>query len=228
MAKKRRPPPEPPADPDKFKEAIDAWRARVPMTPDAFALLEEAERAHAFTVAGVTQANAVQEVFDAIERAIEHGTTLDDFKDEVGGTLAEAWAGEDAARTETLFRTSVMQSYNEGRDAIFSDPAVREVRPYLRVDGCSDNRQCDICGPLDGLVLPADDPFWATHKFPLHPGDRCVVTALTHEEAHDEGVSRGAPEAEPPAEGFGTHADYEPDLSGYDPAIRDALAERLK
>jgi hypothetical protein len=163
--------PQPPPDVDKFEEAIRAFRRRVPISDAVYAALTEAERAYAFKVAGIAQARQVQEVFDAIDRAIEHGTTLDDFKAEVGGTLAEAWGGEDAPRVERVFRTEVLRSYSEGREEIHSAPAVREAFPYTRFDAVGDARsdECDICEPLDGTILRADDPFWAAHQLPLHP-----------------------------------------------------------
>lgn len=162
---------QPPSDVDKFEEAIRAFRKRVPLTDAQFAALTEAERAYAFRVAGLTQARQVQEVMDALDRAIEHGTTLEDFKAEVGETLAEAWGGEDASRTERVFRTEVLRSYSEGREEIHSEPAVREAFPYTRFDAVGDARsdECEICEPLDGTILRADDPFWATHQLPLHP-----------------------------------------------------------
>lgn len=218
----------PPADPDKFGQAIRAFRKRVPMTDAQFRALSEAEQEYAFTVAGVTQGNQVQSIFDAIDRAIEDGTTLEDFKAEAGDVLAEAWGGEDAPRVESLFRTNVLQSYNEGRHEIFSDPVVREARPYLRFDAVGDSRACDICDPLDGKVLAADDPFWAQHQPPLHPNCRCLVTPLDADEAHDEGISRGEPRSEPPADGFGGQADYEPDLGDFDPEIAAVLRDRLR
>jgi len=170
---------EPSADPDKFQEAIRAHRRKVPITDPAFRALTEAERERAFWVAGVTQGEAVQEIFDAIDRAIEHGTTLEKFKEDVGQRLVEAWGGEDAARTETIFRTNTMSSYNAGRYEVFSDPAVKAARPYLRFDAVGDSRTSDICEALDGKVLPADDPFWRTHSPPLHhqcfPGETPVL-----------------------------------------------------
>jgi SPP1 gp7 family putative phage head morphogenesis protein len=218
----------PSADPDKFEEAIRAHRRRVPVTEAEFEALTEAEQVHAFKVAGVAQARQVQEIFDAIDRAIEHGTPLDTFKADVGETLAEAWGGEDAPRVESIFRTSTMQAYNEGRDEIFDDPAVREVFVYARFDAVGDSRSCETCDPLDGTILPADDPFWATHKLPLHPSCRCVKTALTAEDAHEAGVDAKPPKSEPPAEGFGRGEDYEPDLTGFDPSIASILRDRLK
>lgn len=218
----------PPADPNRFDEAVRAFRKRVPMTPAQYAKLAEEERAHAFTVANVTQARVVQDVYDALDRAIEDGTTLDDFRAEVGPQLEDAWGGEDATRVEMLFRTAAMQAYNEGRDEIFSHPEVRKARPYFRVDDVPDARQCDICEPLHDLVLPADDPFWKTHQFPLHPGCRCIKTALTPEEAAELGVDDGPPDdAEPPAEGFGQGEDYDPDLTAFATEVADILRDKL-
>lgn len=220
----------PPPDLDRFEEAIRAFRRRVPMTDAQFAALTEAERAYAFKVAGLTQARQVQEVFDAIDRAIEHGTTLEDFRAEAGQTLAEAWGGDAAPRSERLFRTEVLRSYSEGREEIFSDPAVREAFPYTRFDAVGDNRsdECEICEPLDGTILRADDPFWATRQLPLHPNCRCQKTALDEDSAREEGVDTRPPKSEPPPDGFGRGQDPDPDMDAFDPAIRSILRERLK
>lgn len=202
------------------------------MTDPEFRELSEAELQRAFWVAGVTEASAVQEVFDALDRAIEDGTTLEDFQAEIGETIAEAWAGEDAARLETVFRTNIMSSYNGGRHEMFSDPDVREARPYLRFDAVEDSRTSDICSALDGKVLPADDPFWLKHTPPLHFNCRSVLTPLDPEEAHGEGISHGAPDTggAVPDDGFGappTPEDSTPDLSGFDPEIASIVRARL-
>jgi SPP1 gp7 family putative phage head morphogenesis protein len=227
------PPAEPPADPDRFEEAIRAFRARVPMTDEEFALYTEPERQRARWTAGLAQARAVQEVMDALDRAIADGTTLEDFQAEVGGRLAESWGGEDAPRVETMFRTTVMQAYNDGRAEIFSDPEVQKSRRYLRFDAVGDSRTSEICEALDGKVLPIDDPFWRTHSPPLHPNCRSILTPLTDEEAADEGITRGKPDTggAAPADGFGAQRDPEnpePDISGLDPAIRKVLKERIE
>jgi SPP1 gp7 family putative phage head morphogenesis protein len=225
MAAKQPPPP------DRYAEAIAWFRNRVPMTDEEFAALDVAERQKAFTVAGVTQARPIQEIFNAIDRAIADGTTLDDFKDEVGAQLEDAWGGKEAPRTEAVFRTNVLGAYNGGRYAIMTDPVVLEARPMWRFDDVDDSRECEICAPLHGHVAPADSAFWTTHHPPLHHLCRCVLTPLTDEEAHAEGVPSSHPSSEPPDEGFGAppaHADGEPDLSGFDPDIRRALEKRLE
>ncbi len=150
----------------------------------------------------------------------------------MGGTLAESWGGEDAPRLETVFRSNVMQAYNDGRADVFADPEVRKARPYLRFDAVGDSRTSEICEALNGKVLPADDSFWRTHSPPLHPNCRSILTPLTHPEAAEEGITHGKPDTggAAPAEGFGKARDRnpEPDISGFDPAIRSVLKDRIE
>lgn len=229
----RKAPKRPPADPDRFEEAIRAWRRRVPMTEDAWERLAEAEREFAFTVSGVTEAEMVQQVFDAIDRAVADGTTLETFKREVGAALEAAWGGADPYRVETTFRTNVLGAYNAGRHEIMTAPEVRRSRPYWRFDAVMDSRVSPICEELDGIVRPADDPFWRNHTPPLHHGCRSVLTPLTLEEAEDEGIDiRVAPD-NAPSPGFGRApvtegTDWKPNLRRFDPEIREVLQERVR
>lgn len=222
---------EPPADPDRFEQAIRAFRRRVPITDPEFRRLTAAERRRAFWVAGVAQGRIVQEVFEAIDRAVRDGTTLDDFKKQAAPALLEAWGGEDAPRVETVFRTNVMGAYNGGRNEVLRDPVVVEARPYWRFDAVGDSRMSEICEALDGTVRPADDPWWKTHTPPLHHQCRSVITPLTAEEAEGEGVTVREPEAPEPGEGFGRPPepeDAEPDLGGFHPSIARILQRRLR
>lgn len=217
-------------DVDRFDEAVRAFRKRVPMTDEEFDKLSAEERARAFTVANVAQADVVQEVFDALDSAVENGTTLADFKDQVGEQLSEAWEGEDSPRMEAIFRTNVMGAYGAGADEILSSPETKEARPYCRQDGIEDDRLCPICEPLVGVALPADDPYWASHVAPFHVNCRCPPrTPLTEDEAQEEGVDVEAPEAEA-ADGFGSPEkfdDWEPDTSDYDEHIAAELDRKL-
>lgn len=220
-----------PDDPLQFQEAIDRFRARVPMTDEQFAALEDAEREFAFTVANVAQADLVAQVYEAIAGAIENGTTLDDFKSEVGGSLADAWGGDDPARLDTIFRTNVMTAYNQGRYDVMTAPAVKEARPYWRFDAISDARTDDECLDINGTVLHQDDGFWSDHYPPLHFNCRCVLAPLSADEAGDEGIDE-PPDDDHADEGFGARptgegSDWEPDVASYPSGIGDELADKL-
>jgi hypothetical protein len=115
---------------------------------------------------------------------------------------------------------------------VISAPEVRRFRPFQRLDGIDDERQSDICDAVDGTILPADDPWWATHTPPLHHQCRSVVTPLSEEEAQGEGIDDEPPPLEPD-EGFGAPPaldgpDWTPDLTEYPEEIRATLEERLK
>ncbi len=216
-------------DPDRFKEAIEAFRRKVPMSDDEFDELTAEEKLRAFKVANVAQADLVQDVFDALDSAIETGSTLEDFQTEVGAQLAEAWGGENASQLETVFRTNVLGAYNQGRHEIFSTPEAKEARPYWRFDAIEDDRIDDECAECDGIVLPADDPWWSTHIPPLHFNCRCSYVALSDEEAREEGLTDEPPAAEAD-DGFGAAPatdDWEPDSSRFDEAIAAELDRKL-
>lgn len=216
-------------DPDRFEEAISVFRRRVPMTEDEFQALEDAEYERAFKVAGVMDADLVQEVFDALDDAIADGTTFEEFQAKVGADLEAAWAGEAPTTLETVFRTNTMGAYNAGRREIFTRPEVKEARPYWRFDAISDERTDEDCEAADGTVLDADDDWWKTHTPPLHPNCRCSFIALSQEEAEEEGIDTDVPDADA-ADGFGDEAsdeDWEPDFSQFDEQIGSILSDKL-
>lgn len=227
----------PSPDPTKFREAIEAFRRRDPITDDQLDVLTEVERERAFWVAGVSEADVVQQVFDEIDRAIRDGTTLDEFKDAVGDSLADAWGAEDAFRVETVFRTNVMGAYSAGRHEMMTAPVVLEARPFWRCDrmhgGSHKHEEPDhICARMDGMIRPADDPIWQTHHCPFHHCCGCIVTPLSREQAADEGVSVTPDDLPDPDEGFGkmpsvTGDNWTPDLSTYAKPIAAILRDKL-
>ncbi len=223
-----------PDDPAHFREAIDAFRDRVPMTDSLFDELEAAEREFAFTVANVAQADVVADAFDAIDRAVSQGTSFEQFRDDVGAKLENAWGGEEPGRLETIFRTNTMTAYNQGRFRLMTSPAVKAARPYWRWDVVVDARTSDeICRPIGAakVVLPQDHPWARTHYPPLHPNCRTVCTPLSEEEARAEGITRSPPNVKV-VDGFGaapavTGSDWEPEPQDYPAPIAAELDDKL-
>jgi hypothetical protein len=215
---------------DRFDAAIEAFRKRVPITKSEWDGLSALERENALTASKVTNARVLQDVLDAIDRAVEDGTDFAQFKDDVAVQLIESWGGEIPGRIENVFRTNLATSYNEGRHAIYSSPTVRQARPYLRCDGTEDDRQCEICARLQGVIRPQDE--WASTSPPFHYGGcRCQLTPLSQEEAEDEGIDDELPDvdidddfgAEPSRKG----EDWDFDLSGLDPELRAQVEKSI-
>jgi hypothetical protein len=214
------------ADVDRFHEAVRAIRNKVPVSDEEWERLTDEEREWSIKVGVSAQGDLVQDVFDALDRAVADGTTFDDFKADVGQQLADDWGREDGSRLETIFRTNVLSAYNDGREEIFNEPTVREERPYWRWELIDDGSQSDDdpCLDFEDLILPADDPFWDSHPQPYHPRCRCTKSALSREEAEDEGITKSAP----PGETSHMDEDWEPDIGKYNESIRDEIERRLK
>lgn len=223
-----------PDTPVRFDEAIQALRDKLPVTKSVWDELTADEREFAFTVANVAQADLVAETLDYMESAVRDGSTFEDFQaSDVVERLTDAWGGADPSRLESLFRTTTMTAYNEGRFRQMTSPAVAKARPYWRYDAIEDSvlAECPICSRCAGVILPADDPWWRTHYPILHPRCRCIVTALSADEAESAGISSGGPSVKA-VDGFGRAPSapsygWEPDAADYPAAVADVLSDRL-
>ncbi len=208
----------PPLGLDKFDEAVEWFRERVPMSEAEWNELNEMARRQAFKVSGVAQLNVVEAVWEEIDRAVESGESMAMFSEKTMEKLLLAWKGtvkDPAWRVENIFRTNTQMAYGAGRYKQQTQPAVMRMRPFWRYDAVLDNRTSDICRPIAGTVLPADHPFWKTHVPPCHFSCRATIDTLTEAQAKQYGLTTRVPDAEP-LEGFGLapgEAEWEPDLS---------------
>ncbi len=230
-----RAPTAPPVDPRRFDEAVDFFRARVPMPKGEWLRLGTAARQRGFTVADVTQLDVINQVWLALDDAVANGATFDDFKTQVGRELTDAWAGSvenPPARLETIFRNGVMQSNNAGRDAQMRDPVILDRRPYWQYVDIDDQRECLICTACHGTILRWDDPWWQTHSPQLHHRCRCRRRPLTVAQAESMGVTSSPPTVRA-QEGFGAPPaqvapPWEPDLSKYPPELQRVAREKME
>lgn len=222
-------PVEPDVSDSGFPEASRWFRKKLSVPAAEWASLSDRARQRAFSVGGVTQLELVQDVWSAIDKAVANGTTLKDFKDEIGDRLARAWGGEDPLRLETVFRQGVQSAYNAGRYEQQNDPAVIQLRPYLRFSAILDSRTTKhICFPAHGTTLPADHPWWATHQPPCHMLCRSTAISLTQDQLEEHGGITADPTQVMPAPGFGgpPSLEWAPQIGKYDPTLATAFLER--
>lgn len=207
------------ADPKRFDEAIAWFRKKQPVSREEWDQLTDDARAKAFTVAGVAQMSLVDDVMQSLQRALENGTTLEDFRAEVQGKLEREWKGsvkDPATRVETIFRTNMQLAYGAGRVEQATDPEVAAQRTYWMYDAVLDGRTSEICNACDGTVLPADDPWWRTHTPPCHFNCRSQIITLDEETALSMGVTSSPPTVEA-LKGFGGS----PEINAWSPKKRD-------
>lgn len=200
-------------DPGSFHTALDAMlgfiRDRMAVTPSEATELREGAGVRARTAAEVAELDMVAQVWEAIDRAVRDGTTVEEFREQIGPAMEQAW-GEEGWRLETVFRTNIQTAYSAGRQV--QNAAVRATHPYIRYDVVDDDVTSDICQSLIGVVVKADQ---ATLHPPLHPNCRTDEVAITAEEADELGVDEDLPEDVNPQEGFGEplNENWEPDLT---------------
>lgn len=212
------------ADVLRFDEAIDWFRARLPITDDELDRLSASSRSQAWTIAGVSQLSIVQQVFDSIAKAIEKGTSFDDWKKVAVAPLTAAWGTPNSPRAETTFRNGVQSALNRGRYKQMKDPEVVELRPFWQLDAILDSRTSPICNDLDGTILPQDSNFWDTHTPPLHHRCRTGLRSLRKADAERRGV-RATPPKTLAAPGFGaapTAGEWKPRPADYTPQLWQA------
>lgn len=190
--------------PPQFEEAVRWFRGRVPMTQAVYdALAAEAQR-RAFTLAGAAALAVVSEVWRSLDATLTEGRTLRDFKRDVAPGLLAQWGGTVASpawRMEVIFRNATQRAYVHGRVEQLRDPAVARTRPFWFFDAIGDARTSEICKALDGTVLRASDPWWASHTPPCHHACRSTIRGLR---ANDPRVAAAGPAPDTEAQaGFG-------------------------
>ena len=168
-----------------FEEAVVWFRARVPITDAEYQTLSDRAKRRAFTVAGVAQLDVIQDVHTALEKALIEGTTLEQFKKDLGTKLRNAWAGsvnKPGHRLETIFRTNVQSAYAAGRWKQLTDPDVLAVYPWWVYDSVLDSRTSSICSERNGVTLHSSDPWWNQNYPPSHhrcfPSGTMITTRL--------------------------------------------------
>jgi SPP1 gp7 family putative phage head morphogenesis protein len=149
-------------------------------------------KARAFTISGVESANTWQKVRDRIAE-LPAGANWDDIKKDIVNDISP-WLVDDSAeaevkdaqiaaanrRAELLLRTHGFQAYQATQHEVMQRQ--KDVFPYWQYMTMEDEAVRDSHAALDGLILPADSPFWADHYPPWDWGCRCQVVSITEEE----------------------------------------------
>ena len=224
-------------EPLPFQEAIDYFADKVPLTKKELKKLAKEAQKKAFTVAVEQKMQAITGVKAAITKALEDGTTMQEFRKNVNdlfNTLGVSPMGKFHA--ETVFRTNIQTAYSVGRYQRQTHPDVLAERPYLEYDAVEDEDITPLCESLNGKVYPADHSFWDTYYPPNHFRCRSRVNSVSKWEVEKEGLkvekevpafmklSNGGHAPLVPGKGFEKNpantAGYEPDWSKYPEELR--------
>jgi len=143
-------------------------------------------KARAFVISGLEELETASKVRDLIA-TVPEGADWDKTKKTITEHLADL--GDKAeSRAELLLRTHVFQAYSAAAYRVATDPVELDVFPYWKYQTMGDDKVRDSHAALDGLILPANDPFWKDHYPPWDWGCRCQVIPITRDEV--EGIKQ--------------------------------------
>ena len=160
--------------------------------------------AQAFTVAKATRLDILQDIREAVEKAITEGKTLAWFAKELTPVLqAKGWWGRQDLvyaetgeinqvqlgspwRLQTIYRTNLQTAYMAGR--FQSQLENIDDRPYWQYVAILDGHTRPSHRAMNGKVFRYDDPFWGAFYPPNGWGCRCRVQALSEVGMEREGL----------------------------------------
>lgn len=167
-------------------EALNALAIKAGMSKEEFDALVAEEKAQAFTVAGLEKTQIETDMKQLLIQSIKSGDDFNAFKFRLSeafikysmpvyGGVGEAGDSILDYHAEVVFRTNVMDAYNQGRKESLLDPAVKEVFPAWQYSAVMDGRTRPSHAAMDGQVFMADDPIWGRITPPCGYNCRCVL-----------------------------------------------------
>lgn len=134
-----------------------------------------------FMVAGAYKAELLADLREAVRKAIEDGTTIQEFRRDFDKAVQKngwTYKGGRGWRTRVIYETNLRASYQAGRFAQLTDPDLLQSRPYWRYKHSEAVRfPRPEHQAWDGLILRHDDPWWEAHYPPNGWGCKCRVFA---------------------------------------------------
>lgn len=189
-----------------FKAQVSFFRGKVNVPTAAWTDVWQSAHDTAFMVAGAARADLLEDLRQAVTRAIEDGTTLAQFRKEFDAIVERrgwtGWTGEGSARgrawrTRVIYETNLRTSYAAGRwEQLQTNKDFAPFLEYVHDDSVRFPRPHHQA--WDGLILPIDDPWWQAHYPPNGWGCKCTVRALTRGQLE----RRGRTVDQPPDDGI--------------------------
>lgn len=222
----------PPEEAIKFLEKKD-----LKVSIDWFDVYRE-EHVRAFTVAGITKLDVLEDVRNALVEAQKNGETLESFKQNIIPKLRQkGWYGnrlvtrKDGSekevkisspwRLKTIYRTNMAVAAMTG---LYKElKAASDIMPYWRYVTVGDGRVREEHAKIHGKILRHDDPFWDKYFPPNGYNCRCSVEGITEIEFKKKGykLSDGKSMANLVMPFVKTGWDYNPGKEYYTPDPKD-------
>lgn len=175
--------------------AVEYFQAKGYKITQNWSDLWQQAHARAFTVAGVTRLDVLQDIRNQVQAGIDGTITERDFIKNLEPTLrAKGWWGPQVQvdeqtmearlantgspwRLKTIYRTNLQTAYMAGRYRQMMENT--KFRPFWQYVAVMDEKTRPAHAAMNGLVFRFDDPFW-DHFYPPNGFNcRCTVRALS-------------------------------------------------
>lgn len=174
-----------------FKEQAEFLRRKINLPTESWTDIYNAQHDWAFVVAGANRDAIVSSFREAIERVVNEGATLEQFRKDFDSIVTKTgWSynGGRNWRSRVIYETNLNSSYQAGRYEQLME--VRNERPYWRYihnDSVEHPRPLHVS--WNGLILRWDNPWWKTH-FPVNAwGCHCRVESLSERDMKRLGLT---------------------------------------
>ena len=159
-----------------FAEQLAFFRRKLNLPTAGWTDIWRAEHDWAFVVAGAKRDAIVADFRQAVQKAIDGGSTLEAFRkdfDRIVATHGWDYNGGRNWRSRVIYDTNLNTSYQAGR---YEQLQQAPFWQYEHQDWVENPRAAHVA--WDGLVLARDDPWWQTHYPPNDWGCHCRVHGL--------------------------------------------------
>lgn len=177
-----------------FAEQAAFFRRKLNIPTTGWTDIYTREHDHAFMVAGANRDAIVADFRAAVQKAIEGGNTLEDFRrdfDRIVATHGWDYNGGRDWRSRIIYDTNLSTSYAAGR---YEQLQAAPYWQYEHQDWVANPREEHVA--WDGLVLERGDPWLQTH-FPPN-GWRCHCTMRGLWPRDLERMGKSGPDKAPP------------------------------
>lgn len=177
-----------------FQEAIAALKQKTVLPSEAWSEATGIIQDRAFTSAGVTRASVLQSMLNAVIEAEESGLSFKQFDERIDSAVQAMGWEKGGFRRQLVYYQNLSWSFGAGRsqqqEQLIASAPDREWYRMYKHGGSARPRPHHLA--MDGLVLRADDPSWATIMPPNGFGCSCSTYMLTRSDLDAEGLKPGS------------------------------------